>query len=638
MTETVAANIVQIPFKSELHKRVMGAFKSRLKMARDAQGVSRLKKWREAEDTFMMYVKESDEDSQRNSNRKNGKPQYTTIAIPYSYAMLLTAHTYYTSVFLSRNPVFQVSGRHGEAENATMAVEALLDYQIQAGGATVPLYVWLLDPGKYGHGILGHYWDKEIIPITQYVEETPTFFGMPIPGAAPKRVQKTVEAPGYVGNKMYNVRPHDFFNDPRYPLYRFQEGEFVIVYDMVGWNQVMRQKANQRFYNIAELKAAKMDNSSERDMGSPRTELPGANMNDLLGDDGNTPTKTHLHYFHWEIVPSELGLGKSNRPEKWVFTIGNESVIVSAQPLGLAHGKYPFDVLTNEVDGYSSFNRSMFEIMDPLNKTMEWLFNSHFFNVRAALNNQFLADPTKIVMKDIEDPNPGKLIRLKPAAYGQDVRQFLMQLPVQDITRANLSDSEVVAQLAQRIGGVNDSVMGMVNQGRKTATEVRTSTSFGVNRLKTMCEWFSAVGFAPLTYKMIASSQQLYDLDRKYRIVGDVSQWGEKYMQVTPDMIQGVYDFVPVDGTMPVDRYAQANLWQQMLGQLRNLPQIAAAYDLPKVFAFVAQLAGLKNISQFRVQVVPDANALAMGQSGQAVPVRVNPTEPGQIPGMGQTT
>jgi hypothetical protein len=155
--------------------------------------------------------------------------------------------------------------------------------------------------------------------------------------------------------------------------------------------------------------------------------------------------------------------------------------------------------------------------------------------------------------------------------------------------------------------------------------------------MKTNCEWFSACGFSPLTQKMLISTQQLYDAQRKFRIVGDMAQWAERYIMVTPADIQGFYDFVPVDGTMPVDRLAQANLWNQLLGTISRVPQVMMAYDLPKIFGYVAQLSGIKNINQFRIQVMPDAQLAAQAGAGNQIPVRTNLNEPGQIPGMGAT-
>lgn len=636
-TQQLAAGIKHIPYGSKQHQTIISNFRQRLRIARDEQRKKREEEWADSEDIFTAYMPEKDVDTVRKAKRKSGEPEYTTISIPYSYAMLLTSHTYYTSVFLARDPLFQLKGRHGESQTAEMALESLLDYQLTAGGGMPALFVWLMDIGKYSHGVLGHYWDKEEFTLTRMVDVPRTFLGMPIPGTL-ERKQESVTQVGFEGNRLYNVRPADFLPDPRVPLYRFQEGEFCIVYDKVGWVKIAHKAASGRYYNMKPLEEGGEPESEDRDSASGYdANLPGEDVN-FYGANDKHPAMVDLHEFHWDVIPSELGLGSGNRPEKWVFTIANKAIILSAQPLGLAHNRYPFDVIPYEVEGYNVFNRSMLETLDPLNKTMEWLFNSHFYNVRAALNNMFLVDPSRVNTRDMEDPAPGKLIRLKPAAYGQDVRTLLHQFPVQDITRSNLQDSDTVAALAQRITGINDNVMGQVNtSGRKTATEVRSSTTFGVNRLKTNCEWFSATGFAPLTSKLYMSTQQLYAGEKKFRILGDQAMWAEPYLNVTPDMIAGMYDFVPVDGTMPVDRFAQVNLWQQLMASMARVPGALEQYDLSKIFAFVAQLGGLKNINKFRIQVTPDGMMQQQAQMGNVVPMRSNPNEPGQIPGMGST-
>ena len=79
------------------------------------------------------------------------------------------------------------------------------------------------------------------------------------------------------------------------------------------------------------------------------------------------------------------------------------------------------------------------------------------------------------------------------------------------------------------------------------------------------------------------------------------------------------------------------NLWQQLMGSMAKVPGALEQYDLSKIFAFVAQLGGLKNINKFRIQVVPDGMMQQQAQMGNVVPMRMNPSEPGQIPGMGPT-
>lgn len=630
---------VTVPFGGQVHTKLLAAFRDRLKLARS--GITqRSEKWKENENMLKAYIPASESDALRKTARKGGRPDYTTIEVPLSYAMMLTLHTYMTSIFMSRSPILQVSGRHGESQQAEQCIEALLDYQIGVGGAAPIFYVWLLDPLRYGHGVLGHYWDEELISSTVVEEVKPTFLGFEVPGATPKKVKTTKQVKGYVGTKFYNVRPQDFLFDARVPLLHFQDGEFVIRFTQLGWNRIVEREDSGQYFNIDEARKTS-GNPDERDMGSAQTNLPNNAWLDTQLYDSNrqNPSTMNLHEFYFELIPSEHGLAAGTLPEKWVFTVANERVIIGAQPLNFNHNKWPFDVLEYEIGGYELFNRSVLEITKSLNDTITWLFNSHFYNVRKTLNDQFLVDPSMVEMRDLEDPNPGRLIRLKPAAYGKPVDAFVKQFQTVDVTRGNMNDTEAVSQLMQRMTGATDNIMGQVNSsGRKTATEVRGSTEFGVSRLKTVAEWWSVTGFSPMTQKVIQMTQQMYDIERKYRIVGDLSQWGERYLNVTPDDIAGFYDFVPVDGTLPVDRFAQANLWQQILGGLYKAPDLMAQYDMPKMFAFVAQLAGLKNITQFRIQVVPDAQMQQNIAAGNSVQITEgNPMEPSQIPGMGAT-
>jgi|SRR5687768_4904270 len=634
--------LMEIPFGSKQHTQIISAFRERLKIARS--GLSqRSDKWSENEDMLKAYIPASENDELRKQSRRSGQPQYTTIEVPYSYAMMLTLHTYLASIFLSRTPIMQVTGRHGESQQAEQSIEALLDYQLTAGGGLPALYVWLLDPLRYGHGVIGHYWDEELITTTQIVDKPKTFLGAEIPGTSQK-VKETIQTRGYVGARLYNVRPQDFLFDPRVPLMKFQDGEFVIRFNQLGWNKIVEGKNAGRYFNVDRAKEAATHYAKDRDLGSPRTTLPDNGWLDtaLRMDNGTAPTRVSLHEFYFELIPNEYGLTSSPNPERWVFTVVNEQIIIGAQPLGLFHNKWPFDVLEYEIGGYELFNRSALEITKSLNDTITWLFNSHFYNVRKTLNDMFFVDPSKVEMRDMTDPNPGRLVRLKPAAYGLPIDSFVKQFQTVDVTRSHMADTEAVSQLMQRVTGATDNIMGQVNtSGRKTATEVRGSTNFGMSRLKTTGEWWSATGFGPLTQKMIQLTQQMYDMDRKFKIVGDLSQWGERYISVSPEQIAGFYDFVPVDGTLPVDRFAQANLWQQIFSGLSAMPNVMAAYDMPKMFAFVAQLAGLKNITQFRVQLMPDALMQQQLAAGNSVPVAGiapgNPAEPGQIPNVGAT-
>lgn len=609
--------------ESELHKRLVKKITSRVKMAENEHQRKR-PKWREAEERTLAFLPETEVDSVRRNKRQNkGMPQFTTIQIPYSYAVLMSAHTYWTSVFFARNPIHQFQGRHGEGEQQTQAMEALISYQVEVGQFMGPYYIWLYDAGKYGAGIVGQYWDRQKLHYGSLVE-------MPDPlTMKPTLYQTTAEIEGYVGNAVYNVSIWDFMHDPRVSLKNFQKGEFVCCRTRLGWHKIV-ERLDAGYYCKEQVDLLKNNVPTDRGLTDTSDQLVRPQFDKLLYstylDDEKHPVGFVGWEFYVDLIPSEWGVGQTTFPQKWCFTINEElDTIIGATPIGYYHCKFPFDVLEAEIEGYGVYTRGIPEIMDPIQNTMDWLMNTHFFNVRAALNNQFIVDPSKLVVKDVQNGGPGFVWRLRPEAYGSDLNKLFMQVPVNDVTRSHVNDFQTMLGIGERTFGVNDQIMGSLNTGasRKTATEVRTTTGFGVNRQKTITEWMSATAFASHAQKLVQTSQQYYDSSAKLKRVGSLAlEAGERFMNVSPEDITGFFDLVPVDGTLPVDRMAQANLWKEMMGNLRMMPpQVAAQYDWTRIFAWVAQLAGLKNINQFKIQVLPDQQLQQQAGAGNVIPM-----------------
>lgn len=620
--------------------------RERITMSRNAMS-DRYAQWAENEDQFKAYIPTKDADELRKTARKSGEPQYTTIEVPYSYSIAMSMHTYFTSVFLARSPVLQWAGRHGESEMQIQAVEALMDYQLNVGQNVIPLFLWLFDPIKYSVGFVGTYWDKETVQCRKRVKQPKTFLGMPIPNTE-EVVDIVEEVVGYEGNRCYNIRPQDAFPDPRVTLWNMQKGEFFGRYVELSWSDVFSGAARGKYFGIDKLRKKKAQGSMERDTGSSNSsELPNADDTFNYYRTGEQEDTARPFIKSYELfvrlIPSEWKLSNSKKEEIWVFTFTDDDFMVfGIEPLGLYHGKFPVDVIEIEPDAYNLFSRSPLEVMKPINDAITWALNSHMYNVRSSLNNQLIYDPSMISSKDLENPSPGKRLKLKPAAYGRDVRTVVTQLQVGDVTRGHIGDMQIMAEMLQRMTGVSDNIMGVVNSGgRKTATEVRQSTTMGINRQKTNCEMISAMGFNPWAQKMLQQTQQFYDAEKKYRIVGDQANFAPNFAMVTPDSIAGFYDLIPVDGTLPVDRFAQANLWQMMLAQISKVPQIAGGYDLGRIFAYVASLAGLKNVQQFRLQAQDPMALQKSVAAGNSIPLEANQRDLGlppnqlQIPGMG---
>jgi hypothetical protein len=625
-----------IKFGTEGHRKILRELETRIKYS-ETKLESQREKWARAEDKMLAYLPAREADDARKIDREGGLPTYTTIQIPYSYAVAMTAHTYLTSVFLGRSPIFQYQGMHGETQQQEQCAETLISYQTLSGGITPQLYSWLYDACKYGVAILGTYWDEEIHRVTLLDDVVD-----PESGAVSQQ-STTLDIPGYTGNRCYPIAPRNFLWDPRVSFRNFQAGEYCGVRQRVGWNTIVQRRAKGTYTNtefidkkIPEEFQNNFDNSS---LVTPTSavgqDAPHIAYTPMGADEKQHPTIVPVYEMYVTIIPKDWGISEGDLPEKWVFSVtGDFKVILGCEPLGLMHNKYPMNILELEPDALALTNRGIPEILDGVQQTVDWLVNSHFYNTRAALNNQWVVDPSRVVMKDVTDPLPGGVIRIKPSAYGMDVRTMLSQMPVTDVTRQHMTDLPNILAIGERVLGVNDQMMGMIaGGGRKTATEVRTSSTFGVGRLKTNAEYMSALGFSPLASMLIQNSQQLFDGEKKFRIVGDLTLDAPQFLNINAEAIAGNYEFMPIDGTLPIDRMAQVGIWTNLFAQIRQFPAITMAYDMGRIFSWVAKLAGIRNIDQFKLgpmqqmqqaiqaQVVPDEQLQREAQRGNSIPM-----------------
>ena len=605
----------------------------------------RVSTWRNNEEIFTGYIDKDDKDKIRKARNDNDQMEYAKIRLPYTYAVAMAAHSYWTSVFLARNPVFQYQGTNDAGEQSVLAVEALQQYQVSRGRQLPPFYIFFQDVPKYGEAWMMCYWDEE---ITRYatieeVEDT-AFYGL-IPTGKTKKVRRVRQHVGYQGNKIGNIHPGKVFTDPRYPRNRFQEGDFVAVETTLSRMELLEGKETGRYINIDHVKPQQSEAQQAEEVHVEESNDP-LNTQPRLGDfstydDSKATDIFKVYEVFVNLIPKQWGLGESGLPEKWVFTVNVYfNVLLECRPLGYMHNRYPLAYIEIEPEGYANFSRSLLEVFSPVQSTLDWLVNSHFFNVRQVLNNNMIFDPSRVYEKDLQSKSPGTMARLKPAAYGTDVRTAFSQLQTRDVTQTHLNDMGLMYDMGERLG-ISDTVMGMTYPAsRRSATEARGDQGFGMSRLKTMSEYFSATGFAELGRMQLANSQQFYDTEKRLRVVGAAAQMAsETFLNVTPDSIMGEYDLELVDGTLPIDRFAMVNLWQNLISQMAGVPQVVQRYDLGKIFGYVAQLGGIKNLNRFEVSIEPDDVIREAAARGETEPTTgdENTLEPGQIAGVGPT-
>ena len=588
----------------------------RLVKVSDDKLSDRVAGWKLAEDMNQSYMPAKD--AERMAKQQNGKwtESFTSLTVPYGYAVQMAIHTYLCSVMLSRDPVYQALGRTGQGQDAQLMVESLIDYQYQSGGFLPRMYLFLNDTLQYGVGIHGYYWDEEETNITAYATKPKMAGGLPVLDLEGnpefEEIEEVQTTKGYVGNKMFNVRPSEFLFDTRVSFIDFQRGEFCGRRLRWTKSELAEKKYDSGYFGVeGALDSSRSGKDNDLSGDNPSLVETSDSPDTLAFGSKRSSGMFNVKEMYVRLIPSEYKLGKNTRHEIWKFTLVEDRHIIEARPSGWLHGMFPFVVQPYEFDGYGLSSRGIPQIGQPLNQTLDWLLNSHMYNVKKAVNNEFIFDPSKISTKDFLDPNPGKRIRLLPAGYGKDIRSMVYQLPQVDYTRQNITDIGFIEGIFQRVFGATPQMMGAMQAGgRRSATEVRSQNAGGVNRLKILTEWISATSFSPAFNMLLSSSRQMYDEGMQLRISGSANAQQGGALRYDPEAIAGGFDFIPVDGTLPIDRFATAAMFKEMLMAVQQMPQIAGRYDLAAIFAWTAKLSGIRNLESFELKA-QDPNKIA---------------------------
>lgn len=575
-------------------------------------------RWRVNERRLQAYISLPDyEQILKSMNDERCPPKAVSIAVPYSFATIQTIVTYIVQTFCGRRPMWQVSSLKGSTVNAAANMELLLQYNSDVTQMVKVLWQYILDGESYGVQVLRTAWQSRKEPRTVVVQEPRRFLGVTMPGmtqAVRRKELRTV----FEGTDCLNIDPFMFFPDPRVPMTEVsRRGEFVFWRTFEGRHSLKVAEADGLLFYVDQAGQAPPSKnlSSDRNLLSRGESHPGLERQEYgLGQN------VQVDQGSVTIIPSELGLGPSSRPEKWLFTILNDKQVVQAVPLDNDHGEHPVVVGEPYSMGYGFGQPAMADYMGGLEDTQSWLINSHIHNVRTSLNNMWLVDPSMVELGDLKNPEPGKLIRLKRAAFGRDIRTMLQQLQVSDVTRAHMTDLPAFMRLADTLSAVTDNVRGLQDAGgRKTATEARIGADAASSRLAAHARLISGQSLSLLTRQMSLNYQQYLSEEFEFLALGPDGV--QASVRATPEMLAGDFHFPIHDGTLPLDKVALLDVWKEIFMAVSQDPQLRSGFDIFKLFGFIAELSGAKNIDDFKIQAGSPEALAAQAQSGNVVPI-----------------
>lgn len=606
----------------ELHGYVLGYLNERLRYS--AQEMKAFhSRWTANERRLQGYVELEDWDQRLQEQNDTGRPaQATPIRVPYAMAALWTIRTYLLHTFCANRPLFPLSAANSAQVGAAETMELLLQYQADHTGLVECFNTWFQDALAYGVGVLRTKWCNTYALRTRWQPQQ----GPIMQGLLPAQQRKRELV--YSGNEVANVDPFRFLPDPRFPMTEVnRKGEFVFWRDTVGLHELLSLAAQEGsgfayIDQIPPLSSDDMDSLSDRNLRSL-----GQDTGDPRGTARGTVRSVKVDQGTIEIVPQELGLGEGTLPEKWIFSIANGARIIQARQFGADHDLHPVAVIEPFSTGYGLGQLGMMDYLAPIEDLISFLANSRMANVKTCVNNMFVYDPHKVEEQDLQNPEPGLLVRLRREAWGTDVRQAIQQFPVVDVTQGHVRDMELLMKLGERLTAASDALMGIKEDTstRKTATEVRVATESAASRLAALARVISVQGVMPLVHQLSLNTQQYLTEEFEQMVAG--ADGVARPLHVTPGQLVGDYYYMVHDGTLPVDKGGLIATWKEIFLGIAQNPQLAQRFDLVKIFEYLARIAGAVNIKDFAV-----APQMPQGMPGMPQPMPPGPPMPGVGP------
>lgn len=566
-------------------------------------------------------------------------PFKRSVTIPLSAATLEVYLTQIMSIFTARDPIFQVRGRSPEDTFKARLMEALLTYDCQQTKAFSVLYSMFHDAIAYGNGITYDSWE-----IEEGIKHV--FEPLEVPGAPPGLLAAVLGPLAYTPVRRWGVRreynrwrPVDPFcmrPDPRVALSDLQAGEFFGHQFDASYNELLKKSGEHGpYFNVERLpqQAGTTLRDSEREDFGINEATPANTSNDIR-ERGYYSCETMTI----ELIPSEWKLGPETMPEKWIFAWAEDDIIIRANPLANAHGQFPYTVAETNPEFHSTFGPGVIENIEPMQRFINWLFNSHIENITSVLNNQYAYSSRFIEELDLEYGGPGQHIRLTNEAVEmmltgeiQDVRSFLFQIPAQDVTgQSYMGAIQYIYQMAQLLTSVNDPLSGVQTPTERSATEIQTITAKASDRVAIKARLMDENAMQPLIQRALANRQQFTQMQQYYNITGQLAadlMMESIYIDIRD--LQGQYDYIPITGILPEDPARSAQVWSNVMAAAAQIPMLqqpgpdGRMLDFREVFNTIAEKQGIQNIDRYymNVNVAPDQEVAAQEQAGNMVPL-----------------
>lgn len=620
------------PFKhTKNHERLLEYLRARLLVGKDArdQEIARLA---QIDKDVAGWMRLSDEDKERKAeHEQNGSNKVTQISLPLNYVHLDDMMTYFASTFAPNRGMFYQAGKPDEQKASSQIVTLMNNHAIYAGYyREVLLGVFSLL--KYNVGGFKVAWSKEEGPKLSKENDK-------------DKVEIQLR---WQGNKLEALDNYNLLYDRQvHPTRLHIDGEFAALVKMRSHYWLQAKAAAGAYYNCESIlrdgvegggdsgsctfyrsppREAKMDINDSRS---------GTDWVSVLSENSYYTNKQgfELTEIYIRLNPTEFGLIQGNQAEQaarsryevWRFTVLNNMSIIEATHMNNVHGYLPIFMGVLNDDLLATSQKSIAEILQPLQSFASFLLNTHVAATRKNIWGLTVYDPSMVDMSSIEDGEVAARVPMNPGAQGRDVRTGIWQ-PTGGVldTQQTMRDLDSVMGIIGQFFPTQALPSQIANMDRAVTSQV-AAVQHGANRRQQKAarlldeSVFRNVRFA-MYYNIIQyqpDESEVTDLYTGRAVKVDLAQLRNTDLP-----------FIIGQGLKAIDRQSVADKLQQIIFALIQAPKAAEGIDLLGIIDYWTSMIDVDiDMNQFKVQAPPE------GQEGAPqVDAGGNPIQPATNP------
>jgi hypothetical protein len=519
------------------------------------------------------------------------------LIVPLVQPQVRAARSAINGIFTSREPIFQaVAGKEFMEEAAVLTA-------LMARDAT--FYNWRENIAlSLGDGLRYNVMATKVdwAQTKRFVYQT---------SEGPRKLTEVV----YAGNKLQRLNPYNVFFDSRvdlatvheygdfagfvdfYPRARFEKfwhehREFLYTESKPELYQTPTNNPTPYYY-IPEFSKAHLSNFHEVNFWENFLEENSTNAVKRRYSLG-----VEIMEFFLRCVPKDFGISipDSTRPQVLQLIFANGKLIHLSQYIS-NHSYIPIIFGQPYNDGLGHNNKSFSESLEDIQTLASKLWTAELQSTRRIVADRAIYNPALIDPDDINTTNPAAKIPLRRHSYNANPAQAYYQIPYDDRSIGlRLNQAREIYNFGYAVTGQNPVTQGQFIKGNKTNYQFGESMAASQGRIIDIALSLESHFFAPMKYLLLenmllnVSPQTIFDPGTQEKL------------RVDPERLKNVgFEFTIADGLVEAQRIANLEGFIQLFTMAMQDQEFRLEYDIPKAFAYIAEILGVKHFRDFKL-------------------------------------